>query len=197
MLLEMWLKVGKKFELFKAYCWPESASGGGRHGRKKCPFGAWRGASWRGYGQGSLRCSNRIGLDGSSWGNNNGFRLVLSRYPEGCILDEVQRAPELLSYLQGILDAVPRPGRFILTGSQQFGLMERVSQSLAGRTALLTLLPLTLDERESGGYASASIEEQLFTGGYPAIFDQKADPETWLNAYLATYVERDVRQVPL
>jgi uncharacterized protein len=121
-------------------------------------------------------------------------RHLLSLHPEGCILDEVQRAPELLSYLQGILDASPEPGRYVLTGSQQFGLMERVTQSLAGRTALLTLLPLALDELERGGHAPGTIENHLFTGGYPAIFDQRADPESWLNAYLATYVERDVRQ---
>lgn len=122
-------------------------------------------------------------------------RHLLSRYPDGCILDEVQRAPDLFSYLQGILDESPTPGLYVLTGSQQFGLMERVSQSLAGRTGLLTLLPLTLDERERGGYAPDAPEDLLFSGGYPAIFDQNADPETWLNAYLATYVERDVRQV--
>jgi uncharacterized protein len=122
-------------------------------------------------------------------------RLLLSRYPDGCILDEVQRTPGLLSYLQGILDASRKSGRYILTGSQQFGLMEGITQSLAGRTALLTLLPFSKAELDRGGFRAASLEEQLFRGGYPPIFDQQSDPELWLNAYLATYVERDVRQV--
>lgn len=122
-------------------------------------------------------------------------RLLLSRFPDGGILDEVQRAPALLSYLQEILDASPEPGRYILTGSQQFGLMEGVTQSLAGRTALLTLLPFAHGELERGGYASDSLEETLFRGGYPPLFDQQADPQQWLDGYLATYVERDVRQV--
>ena len=122
-------------------------------------------------------------------------RRLLSLYPDGCILDEVQRTPALLSYLQGILDASPTPGRYILTGSQQFGLLEGVTQSLAGRTGLLTLLPFSYPELGRSGYGGKSLEEVLFKGGYPPIFDQHVDPEQWLNAYLATYIERDVRQV--
>ncbi len=121
-------------------------------------------------------------------------RLLLSRYPDGCVLDEVQRAPALLSYLQEILDASSAPGRYILTGSQQFGLLEGVTQSLAGRTGLLTLLPFARDELVRGGYAAESLEETLFKGGYPPLFDLQADPQQWLDGYLATYVERDVRQ---
>ncbi|MCF7837495.1 MAG: ATP-binding protein [Candidatus Marinimicrobia bacterium] len=121
-------------------------------------------------------------------------RLLLGRHPAGCILDEVQRAPGLLSYLQEILDASSAPGRYILTGSQQFGLMEGITQSLAGRTGLLTLLPFAHDELERGGYASGTLEETLFKGGYPPLFDLGADPQQWLDGYLTTYVERDVRQ---
>ncbi len=122
-------------------------------------------------------------------------RLLLSRFPDGCILDEVQRAPALLSYVQEILDASRDSGRYILTGSQQFGLMEGITQSLAGRTAMLTLLPFSHAELVRGGYAADSLEKTLFNGGYPPLFDQQVDPQQWLDGYLATYVERDVRQV--
>lgn len=122
-------------------------------------------------------------------------RRLLSLHPDGCILDEVQRTPALLSYLQGVLDASPAPGRYILTGSQQFGLLEGVTQSLAGRTGLLTLLPFSYPELDRSGHGGQSLEDVMFKGGYPPIFDQIADPEQWLNAYLATYIERDVRQV--
>jgi len=124
-------------------------------------------------------------------------RGLLRRYADGCILDEVQRAPFLFSYLQEILDASEIPGRFILTGSQQFGMMEGLTQSLAGRCALLTLLPFSLSELKRGRYLSSSLEGQLFCGGYPPIFDQNLEPEQWLNAYVATYLERDVRQVSM
>ena len=124
-------------------------------------------------------------------------RGLLRRYADGCILDEVQRAPFLFSYLQEVLDASELPGRFILTGSQQFGMMEGLTQSLAGRCALLTLLPFSLAELKQAGHLSSSLEEQLFSGGYPPIFDQKLEPEQWLNAYVGTYLERDVRQVSM
>ena len=122
-------------------------------------------------------------------------RLFLGRHPDGCILDEVQRAPEILSYLQKRLDADAKPGRYILTGSQQFGLMEGITQSLAGRTGLVSLLPFSYDELQRGGCAPEHLEDALFQGAYPPIYDQKADVRLWLDAYLATYVERDVRQV--
>lgn len=124
-------------------------------------------------------------------------RGLLRRYAEGCILDEVQRAPFLFSYLQEVLDASEVPGRFVLTGSQQFGMMEGLTQSLAGRCALLTLLPFSLTELKRAGHLSSSLEGQLFYGGYPPIFDQGLEPEQWLNAYVATYLERDVRQVSM
>lgn len=122
-------------------------------------------------------------------------RLFLSRFPEGCVLDEAQRAPDLLSYLQGDLDAHAEPGRFVLTGSQQLGLMEKISQSLAGRVGLLSLLPFSLDELARGGYAAASIDALMCNSAYPPVFDQRIDPTLWLDAYLTTYVERDVRQI--
>ncbi len=122
-------------------------------------------------------------------------RGLLARYARGAILDEVQRAPDLPSYIQGLVDAEPTPGRFILTGSQHFGLVQGVSQSLAGRSGLLELLPLSWDEVQRFERYPADLWEALWTGGYPAILDRGLDPAEWLAAYASLYVERDVRQV--
>ena len=113
----------------------------------------------------------------------------------GAILDEVQRVPSLLSYLQTQLDESSLKGRFILTGSQQFGLMDGVTQSLAGRVGLLTLLPLSQAELDPVGMA-ASLDQRLWKGAYPALHAQTVetpDPLLWYSAYVATYLERDVR----
>lgn len=124
-------------------------------------------------------------------------RGFLGSHPQGAILDEIQRAPELLSYLQGLVDAQPRPGLYILTGSQQFELMHRLSQSLAGRTALLRLLPFTLAEtlRARPAPAEPDLADILLTGFYPRIHDRGLDPTQALGDYFATYVERDLRQL--
>ncbi|MCX8086662.1 MAG: ATP-binding protein [Rhodocyclaceae bacterium] len=122
-------------------------------------------------------------------------RGFLAELPEGAILDEIQRAPELPSYLQVLVDDDPRPGRFILTGSQQFELMRGISQSLAGRTAVLRLLPLTLGELAVAGLAPPTLAQTLLTGFYPRIYDQGLDPAQTLADYFATYVERDLRQL--
>lgn len=122
-------------------------------------------------------------------------RHFLGRFPDGCILDEVQRAPELFSYLQGILDESAQPGRFILTGSQQFGLMEKITQSLAGRIGMLELMPFGFGELSHGSYADGTLDEVMWRGGYPPIFDQQIDPRLWYDSYITTYVERDVRQL--
>ncbi|MBN2716322.1 MAG: ATP-binding protein [Deltaproteobacteria bacterium] len=122
-------------------------------------------------------------------------RLFLSRYPDGGILDEVQRAPELLSYIQGIIDARSETGQFILTGSQQFGMMQHITQSLAGRIATVVLLPFSLTELQSGNYVSDNLNEAMCNSAYPPVFDQHIDPLFWLDSYIGTYVERDVRQI--
>ncbi len=124
-------------------------------------------------------------------------RGFLSDYAQGGIFDEIQRAPELVSYLQGMVDTNPQPGRFILTGSHQFELMTQVSQSLAGRTAVLRLLPFTLAEvqRLSGALASQNLAHNLLTGFYPRIHDQGLNPSQALADYFATYVQRDLRQL--
>lgn len=122
-------------------------------------------------------------------------RGFLARFPEGAVLDEVQRAPDLLSYLQGMVDEHPKNGRWILTGSQHFVLSRALSQSLAGRVALLELFPPTLAELLRFQAPPASLFEALFAGAYPRIHDQRLPPAEWLANYVATYVERDVREI--
>ena len=122
-------------------------------------------------------------------------RGFLASVSEGAILDEIQRAPGLVSYLQESVDRDPRPGRFILTGSQDLAVREVVAQSLAGRTAMLTLLPLSQDERTAFPGAPRDLWKSLLSGSYPRIFDRRLDPAVWLADYAATYVERDVRQI--
>lgn len=111
------------------------------------------------------------------------------------ILDEVQRCPSLFSYLQSEVDSDPRPGRFLLTGSSQFELIESITQSLAGRASLLTLLPFSLEELKAAGRAPGSIDSLLQGGGFPPIHDRPVAAADWLQDYVATYVERDVRQI--
>ncbi len=121
-------------------------------------------------------------------------RGFLSRLGEGAVVDEVQRVPELLSYLQVLADGMGRNGLFVLTGSEQFQLSGAVSQSLAGRTGLLRLLPFSLAERRRTG-ASEEVDDVLYSGFYPRIHDQKLEPCQALGDYFETYVERDVRRV--
>jgi len=122
-------------------------------------------------------------------------RAFLAQFPDGAVIDEVQRCPDLPSYIQGLIDEDPAPGRWILTGSQNLTLSESVSQSLAGRTAVLHLLPLSYDETCRFKTHPASLDEVLLAGGYPAIFDRKFSPSDWLASYVATYIERDVRTI--
>lgn len=119
----------------------------------------------------------------------------LSRYPDGAILDEVQRCVELFSYLQGIIDEDPRPGLFILTGSQQFGLMSGISQTLAGRVGLVQLLPFALQELQTAGVAPDDLDQMLYQGHYPPLYDRDVTPIHWYRDYVSTYIERDVRQM--
>lgn len=119
-------------------------------------------------------------------------RAFLGQYAGGAILDEVQRAPHLLSYLQGIVDADPRPGRWVLTGSHNLQLLERVTQSLAGRTGLATLLPFSLAEAATDG-PLPDLDTTLRTGGYPRAHVGPADPLQVLKDYYQTFVERDLR----
>ena len=124
-------------------------------------------------------------------------RGFLSQFSHGAILDEIQRAPDLVSYLQSMVDKSPEPGKFVLTGSHQFELMTQVSQSLAGRSAVLRLLPFTLAEthRLKGSKQHLNLSQQLLTGFYPRIHDRKLNPSQALADYFATYVQRDLRQL--
>lgn len=122
-------------------------------------------------------------------------RGFLNGYQDGAVFDEIQRCPDLFPYLQGIVDETGRVGHFILTGSQHFGLMEQVSQSLAGRVGFLELLPFSFMELEAERLVPESFDQLLFSGAYPPIFDPGAAPERWYNAYISTYLERDVRQI--
>lgn len=118
----------------------------------------------------------------------------LAGFPDGAILDEIQRVPELLSWLQVLADDRRRNGLFVLTGSGQFLLFDKVDQSLAGRTALLRLLPLSIEELRAGGM-NPGVDDMLFTGFFPRIYDQGLDPTTALGDYVETYLERDIRRI--
>jgi hypothetical protein len=139
-------------------------------------------------------------------------RGFLAQFQEkGVILDEVQRAPDLFSYIQTRVDEVDRPGQFILSGSQNFLLMKNISQTLAGRCAIFHLLPFSVNELrqiphpeiEEIGQKIPSLPEPengnlfdlLFTGFYPRIHDKKMDAQDWLKNYTQTYLERDVRDL--
>lgn len=122
-------------------------------------------------------------------------RGFLSEYANGAILDEIQNVPEILSYLQSELDDRPDPGRFILTGSQHFGLSQAISQSLSGRCGILVLLPPHLIELQSFPNAPRDLYPLLWQGAYPRIYDQGIPAHQWLSDYTMTYVQRDVRQI--
>lgn len=122
-------------------------------------------------------------------------RHLLASYPEGAILDEVQRAPHLFSYLQTHVDTDLRPGKYVLTGSQQFGLLSGISQTLAGRVGLVQLLPFSVGELADASIFPNNIDDLLYQGCYPPLYDRTLSPADWYGAYVATYVERDVRQL--
>lgn len=122
-------------------------------------------------------------------------RRFLQRFPQGAVLDEVQRCPELFSYLQSRVDADRQSGQFILTGSQQFGLLKEITQSLAGRVGVVELLPFTLQELQEANCAPQTVDQLLFQGLYPPLYDRKLKPAAWYKSYVQTYVERDVRLI--
>ncbi len=122
-------------------------------------------------------------------------RGFLARFAQGAVFDEAQRWPDLFSYLQGMVDQDRTPGRFVLTGSQQFGLLAGVTQSLAGRVGLARLLPLATSELAGVADGTMPLDELLWRGGYPALHAQTVAPTDWFASYVGTYLERDVRQV--
>ena len=118
----------------------------------------------------------------------------LHLHQEGMILDEVHNFPDLLSYIQGIVDEEPSK-RFILSGSSNFALLRKVSQSLAGRSGVFELMPLTISEAKKGGVDVADVDTLLYSGLYPAICSEKNIPRFLYPAYVKTYLERDVRDL--
>lgn len=124
----------------------------------------------------------------------NDPRSFLSNYPKGVILDEVQNVPELFSYIQGIVDD-NKEILFVLSGSQNFLLLDKITQTLAGRTAVLKLLPLSLNELKKSKYKVENVLELIFKGMYPRIYDRSIPPEIFYQDYIQTYIQRDVRSI--
>ena len=121
-------------------------------------------------------------------------RSFLDQYPEGVILDEIQRVPSLLSYIQIIVDEKEKKGMFILTGGHQLEFHQAITQSLAGRVSLLTLLPMSLEELRAASI-DIPLNKALLKGGYPRIYKDDLDPTKAYRNYFQTYVERDLRQL--
>lgn len=122
-------------------------------------------------------------------------RGFLARFPDGAILDEAQHCPALFSYLQTLVDNKQQMGQFVVTGSQQFGLMSNISQTLAGRVGLVQVLPFSLSELQHAGIVVNQLDELLCRGLYPPLYDRDLDPAHWFSNYVMTYVDRDVRQL--
>jgi len=122
-------------------------------------------------------------------------RGFLARFPDGAVIDEVQRVPDLISYLQGLVDNRGRMGDFILTGSQQFGLMSHIGQSLAGRVGRIELLPFAMTELTAADLLPGDLDTLLWRGAYPPLYDRPLSPTDWFPNYISTYLERDVRQL--
>lgn len=120
-------------------------------------------------------------------------RGFLKEYDKNVIIDEVQRVPEFFSYLQTHVDNIKKNGSFILTGSHNYLLMESISQSLAGRTGIVTLIPLSMEELPKDSISN--LNKAIFTGFYPRIFDQNIRPSSFYKSYVNTYIERDIRMI--
>jgi predicted AAA+ superfamily ATPase len=119
----------------------------------------------------------------------------LATYNDRTIIDEAQRVPDLFSYIQTHVDEIGKEGMYILAGSHNFLLMQLISQSLAGRCAILKLLPFSHSEMQIGNILPADVNDEIFTGSYPRIYDKKINPIDYYPPYIQTYVERDVRQL--
>ena len=122
-------------------------------------------------------------------------RGFLSQFKSGAILDEVQRAPQLFSYLQQVLDETKKKGLFILTGFNNFLLQQNITQTLSGRIAYIQLLPLSLQELKESKKIKTGYTWHILSGGYPEVIAKKNNPADWYGHYITTYVERDVRQL--
>ena len=122
-------------------------------------------------------------------------RGFIASYPDRTIIDEVQRVPSLLSYLQTYTDTKGKEGMYILTGSQNMNLMESIDQSLAGRVGLLTLLPFSLQELRMASMMPETVNRAIFKGCFPRVYDKDISPVDYYQSYIRTYIQRDVREL--
>jgi len=119
----------------------------------------------------------------------------LNELGDRAVIDEVQRAPDLLSYIQVAVDENRQMGQYVLTGSAHFALLSTITQSLAGRTAVFKLFPCSLDELRRFPESPEELDQVLFMGGYPALYDRGTPQTEWFGGYISTFVERDLRQL--
>ena len=138
---------------------------------------------------------NLENLDDRAAAEEDPRRFLQSHAKSGVVIDEAQRVPALFSYLQGVVDDSGEMGKFVLTGSQNFLLLDHISQSLAGRVAVLHLMPFTLAELMGEEEHLLSLDRMLFTGGYPVLYDRQMAPSDFFPSYIQTYIERDVRSI--
>jgi hypothetical protein len=123
------------------------------------------------------------------------LRFLKTYAGKGVVIDEAQKLPELFSYLQVVVDESGEMGKFILTGSQNFLLLEKITQSLAGRVAVLHLMPFTINELDKAGLLEDELDRLLFTGAYPVLYDRQVTAPDYYPSYIQTYIERDVRSI--
>jgi uncharacterized protein len=138
---------------------------------------------------------NLENLDDRMAAEEDPLRFLKQHSKSGVIIDEAQKAPPLFSWLQGIVDESGQMGKYILTGSQNFLLLEKISQSLAGRVAVCHLMPFGFDELMNAGLAASDADHAMFTGGYPPLYDRHIPPADFFPSYIQTYIERDVRNI--
>ena len=138
---------------------------------------------------------NLENLDDRLAAEEDPLRFLRPHSDTGIIVDEVQKVPSLFSYLQGIVDESGKMGKYVLTGSQNFLLLEKITQSLAGRVAVCNLLPLGLTELIGPDLLDEDLNRVMFTGGYPVLYDRHIPPSDYFPSYIQTYIERDVRGI--
>ena len=138
---------------------------------------------------------NLENLDDRLAAEEDPLRFLRPHSGTGIIVDEVQKVPSLFSYLQNIVDESGEMGKYILTGSQNFLLLEKITQSLAGRVAVCNLLPLGLSELIDADLLDGDLNRVMFTGGYPVLFDRQIPAPDYFPSYIQTYIERDVRGI--
>ncbi len=139
--------------------------------------------------------SNLENIDEREAAEEDPVRFLRVHAQTGLIIDEAQKVPALFSYLQGIVDASGEMGKFVLTGSQNFLLIEKITQSLAGRVAICHLMPFGIPELDRAGLLPDSLDRCMFYGGYPVLYDRKIDPTDYFPSYIQTYIDRDVRSI--